>query len=745
MLPDSLNIAKRGNLISRIYVPWILPIWFAYSLLMIIPVLSASVRRMHSLPKSGWWLLIGLIPVIGWFIVLIWLLQKGNYEDFLKRLKRARGENDLYEALDDIVTVVNKPRNGGWFFAVLTLLAVGGFFLNRNIQRSGTGEKIVTAFYAMDSDGIGSDKQEITDVITDNNNAPVQISNETAVRDSAAPAAGSVEAEKEAAAVEEPVAAEEAEPKPADENGGAPQPENNDTNGGGTPLPGLAAKNYGNDEETEAGSEEEIVQQETQEGESSAAEEPVSGLEVKPGQPVINKRDESILLPAENMLASVYAVTVGQYTKCVEDDFCEMPAALYSEAYPEMEGKADKLPMVSVTNGQAAAYCEWAGMRLPKISEWQTAAESPEGMEYTVSNANIVGTNRRSYIHDPAQRALTIPVTVFRSGASAYGMVQMAGNVWEWVETEDEKTDTALGGAWNSYPSSVGPGAVMEALPGYSAYNIGFRCFADPALLDPSDFEVSETDVEVLLNPGLWSEKGVRAKDNAQMVLIDSASFKMGVANGAIDEKPVHEVTLSSYWIDIYEITNEQYMLCVTDGACTEPHEKKSLRQASYFGNPAFNYFPVIAVDREQAAAYCEWAGGRLPTEAEWEYTAKGVEGNLYPWGTTFIASNLNYSGNGNYDTLAVNANPEDVSSFSVYNLGGNVSEWVSDRYQENWYTVTKQMIDPTGPENGNYYVIRGGSAQTGENNARTADRFFALGTSYSLDRGFRCVVPDAE
>jgi formylglycine-generating enzyme required for sulfatase activity len=285
----------------------------------------------------------------------------------------------------------------------------------------------------------------------------------------------------------------------------------------------------------------------------------------------------------------------------------------------------------------------------------------------------------------------------------------------------------------------------MEALSGYSAYNIGFRCFADPALLDPSDFEVSETDVEVLLNPGLWSEKGVRAKDNAQMVLIDSASFKMGVANGAIDEKPVHEVTLSSYWIDIYEITNEQYALCVTDGACTEPHEKKSLRQASYFGNPAFNYYPVIAVDREQAAVYCEWAGGRLPTEAEWEYTAKGVEGNLYPWGTTFIASNLNYSGNGNYDTLAVNANPEDVSSFGVYNLGGNVSEWVSDRYQEDWYTVTKQVIDPTGPENGNYYVIRGGSAQTGENNARTADRFFALGTSYSLDRGFRCVVPDAE
>lgn len=744
MLPDSLNLAKRGNLISRIYVPWILPIWFAYYLLMIIPVLSASVRRMHSLPKSGWWLLVGLIPVVGWFIVLIWLLQKGNYEDFLKRLKRARGENDLYEALDDIITVVNKPRNGGWFFAVLALLAVGGFFLNRQVQQSGTGERVLSAFYAMSGDNLTAAEQVKTDVIAENKAEPVQLSDEIAGGDAAVMEAASSDAEKTAAAAEALVTAEEAEPVPADETGESPQPANNDTNGG-TPLLGIAAKGAGNDEEAKA--DEETVQQETQEGESSEAEEPVSGfgLEVEPGQPVINKRDESILLPVENMLASVYAVTVGQYEKCVEDDFCEMPAALYAEAYPEMEGKADKLPMVSVSNSQAAAYCEWAGMRLPKISEWRKAAESPEGMQYTASNANVVGTNRRSYIHDSTQQALTIPVTVFRSGASVYGMVQMAGNVWEWAETEDEKIYAALGGAWNSYPTAVGQDAIMEALPGYSADNIGFRCFADPAQLDPNDFEVSETDVEVLLNPGLWAEKGVRAKDNAQMVLIDSASFNMGVPNEAIDEKPVHEVTLSSYWIDVFEITNEQYALCIAEGACTEPHEIKSLRQASYFGNPAFNYYPIIAVDKDQAAAYCEWAGGRLPTEAEWEYAAKGVEGNLYPWGSTFIADKLNYSGNGNYDTLAVNANPEDVSSFGVYNLGGNVSEWVSDRYQEDWYTVTKQTIDPTGPEIGNYYVIRGGSAQTGENNARTADRFFALGSSYSLDRGFRCAVPDAE
>ena len=227
------------------------------------------------------------------------------------------------------------------------------------------------------------------------------------------------------------------------------------------------------------------------------------------------------------------------------------------------------------------------------------------------------------------------------------------------------------------------------------------------------------------------------------MVYIPSAVFNMGVTNGQIDEKPVHEVTLSAYWIDAYEVNNEQYKLCVDEGVCTEPHETKSLRQGAYFGDPAFSNYPVIAVDRQQAAAYCEWAGMRLPTEAEWEYAAKGPDGTTYPWGAAFVSGNLNYSGNGNYDTLAVNANPEDVSAFGVFDLGGNVSEWVGDRYQENWYSVTDQPIDPTGPENGNYYVIRGGSAQTGDNNVRTTDRFYGLGTSYSLDRGFRCAVTE--
>ena len=741
LLPAVLNIADPASVISKIYIPWVLPIWCFYYLLMIIPVLSATVRRLHSLPKSGWWLLLGLLPVIGPFILLIWLLQKGGYEELLRRLKRARGENDLLNAFDDIVTAAARPRNGGWFFAAFAVLAIGSWFLNREVLRTGTQETVMTAFQTVSENGLAA-LQEFMPAqasLAIQNPASGPASERTAAEKKPADAdvktAVPVKAEVKTAVPEKPLeeAVEKAEIPEADIVV-------EDMLSASLPTAEVAKS-----PETIYSKASGILAASEPEPESEPEPAPEkAALKVEAGQAVIAKQDGSILLLTENdVLAAVYAVTVEQYRSCADDGVCEMPEALYRLAYPEEENAADKLPMIYVNAGQAAAYCEWAGMRLPTAAEWKAAAKPADDAAITASSVNVVGTNRRAYIHSEDQHALTVPVTAFRSPSSAYGMVQMIGNVWEWAAPEGDAANIALGGAWNSYPAAAGADAEMEAFPGYAADNIGFRCFADMNALDPDKFEVSEDDVDVLLNPGLWSSKGVRAKDNAKMVYIPSAVFNMGVTSGQIDEKPVHEVTLSAYWIDAYEVNNEQYGLCVDEGVCTEPHETKSLRQPAYFGDPAFNNYPVIAVDRQQAAAYCEWAGMRLPTEAEWEYAAKGPDGTTYPWGAAFVSGNLNYSGNGNYDTLAVNANPEDVSAFGVYDLGGNVSEWVGDRYQENWYSVTDQPIDPTGPENGNYYVIRGGSAQTGDNNVRTTDRFYGLGTSYSLDRGFRCAVTE--
>ncbi len=757
MLPEVLDLSNPACKISGIYMPWVLPLWCFYFLLTRLPLLSAAVRRLHSLPRNGWWILIGLIPVIGWFILLIWFLQKGNYEELEKRLGKAA---------TGVFREAERPRNGGWFFVFFIVLAAGGYFLNREVKRSGSLTAAIRnirmeipvdlAFLkpgqAEKAEIPGVDEKEIITDIEPEKNA------ENGPSESGFPVDGPgevvIDTEPEQKEKETLVMDILSGSITVDSDTGTetmPEPE--------IPLGSEITSGPENEAGTEIVPGPGSLTEPEELAEPEITEEPVvtsvsdNTISVSEGVSIVAKKDGSVLyLTKDDVLASLYAVTVGQYEQCVEDGSCNMPEALNTLAYrgmlddPEEKTGAEKLPMVYVTRDDAAAYCEWAGMRLPTEEEWREAARMAEGAVLTERDVNCVGANRKSYIHSANQAALTIPVTANRrKNTSVYGMVQMSGNVWEWTAGDDRTSESALalGGAWNSYLSAVGADAELETLSDYAADNIGFRCFADAGSITTDHFELSEASLSVLSNPELWKAEGIRAKDDAEMVYIPASTFKMGVSNGAVDEKPAHDVNLSAYWIDAYEVTNAQYALCVDDGVCSAPHETKSFRRPSYYGNPEFDNFPVIYVDREQAETYCEWAKTRLPTEAEWEFAAKGPEGYSYPWGNTFSASKLNYSGNGNYDTLAVDATPDDVSDWGVYNLGGNVAEWVYDRYQENWYSVTDQPDDPTGPENGKYYVIRGSSSQMSDNNARTADRFYAQMNTFNLDRGFRCAVQE--
>jgi hypothetical protein len=102
---------------------------------MIIPLWSATVRRLHTLPRSGWWLLVGLIPLAGWFLVLSWLFSKGTYEEYMWRLKKAGPAT-----FEEKRKAAEANRNGGWFFVVLAVLAASGWFLNRQIMKTGSVE-----------------------------------------------------------------------------------------------------------------------------------------------------------------------------------------------------------------------------------------------------------------------------------------------------------------------------------------------------------------------------------------------------------------------------------------------------------------------------------------------------------------------------------------------------------------------------------------------------------------------------
>jgi eukaryotic-like serine/threonine-protein kinase len=221
------------------------------------------------------------------------------------------------------------------------------------------------------------------------------------------------------------------------------------------------------------------------------------------------------------------------------------------------------------------------------------------------------------------------------------------------------------------------------------------------------------------------------------MVLIPGGTFKMGSDQGAADEKPVHSVTLDAFFIDQYEVTNARYKQCVDAGKCTAPAVKGSFTRTSYFGDAQFDQYPVINVTWRQADAFCAWAGGRLPTEAEWEYAATGGDGRRYPWGNDFDPNRVPAVVG---DTTKVGSH-DNASPFGVFDMAGNVVEWVADRYGAAYYGVSPSA-NPTGPQAGSQQVMRGGSFGTPDGSFYTTTRRYHQGPGFhDVDIGFRCAA----
>jgi formylglycine-generating enzyme required for sulfatase activity len=200
----------------------------------------------------------------------------------------------------------------------------------------------------------------------------------------------------------------------------------------------------------------------------------------------------------------------------------------------------------------------------------------------------------------------------------------------------------------------------------------------------------------------------------------------------------VHAVTLDSFWIDRTEVTNAQYARCVTDGTCRFPSNSGSSTRENYYGDSQFNDYPVIWVNWYDAGTYCQWAGGRLPTEAEWEYAARGPDGHVYPWGNEAPNDTLlNYSRNVD-DTTQVGSYPEGASWVGAMDIAGSVWELVADWYGE---YPSEAQTNPKGPETGVQKVLRGGSLLSHAHYVRAARRVDAHLFNRNADVGFRCVV----
>jgi formylglycine-generating enzyme required for sulfatase activity len=239
---------------------------------------------------------------------------------------------------------------------------------------------------------------------------------------------------------------------------------------------------------------------------------------------------------------------------------------------------------------------------------------------------------------------------------------------------------------------------------------------------------------------------------------IDQPFFTPSAGENACDGKyvghePVHTVYLNGFYIDKYEVSNEQYARCVTAGVCDIPTEPAD---GKLFGTQFYTQNPVVYVTWYQADAYCRWRGARLPTEAEWEKAARGVEGWIYPWGNSWpdrgepVALNFcdrlcpgddaieSYEDGYSFIAPAVSYLP---NSYGLYNMLGNVWEWVSDYYSATYYQFSP-LENPQGPEIGEKRVVRGGSWRSLSSNVRADNRHsWAPDFVDQSNTGFRCAM----
>jgi formylglycine-generating enzyme required for sulfatase activity len=219
-----------------------------------------------------------------------------------------------------------------------------------------------------------------------------------------------------------------------------------------------------------------------------------------------------------------------------------------------------------------------------------------------------------------------------------------------------------------------------------------------------------------------------------QMVLVPEDEFTMGSENDD-DERPVHTVYLDDFYVDIFEVTNSLYKACVAVDACDKP------KDTSKYDNSQYAKHPVVFVDWNMAQAYCEWRRAKLPTESQWEKAARGTDARIYPWGTSIDTTFANYL-NSIKDTSDVGSYENGRSVYGVYDLAGNVWEWVADRYDADYYyTLSAIAINPPGPTSGNARVIRGGSWNDDDNAVRSSNRAGLNFTASGHDLGFRCAM----
>jgi formylglycine-generating enzyme required for sulfatase activity/tRNA A-37 threonylcarbamoyl transferase component Bud32 len=338
--------------------------------------------------------------------------------------------------------------------------------------------------------------------------------------------------------------------------------------------------------------------------------------------------------------------------------------------------------------------------------------------------------------------------------ALAGQMEALDGGDYRDVPNLKEKAGRKLRRQQQSVPGWVWPVGGVAVL----GFLIGFIClaFGSGAVPMPT-VPISESASGSPPADAFLHDTWTRPADGMVMVYVPGSTFEMGSTEGDDDERSVHDVTLDGFWLNQTEVTNAQFAAFLNDkgnqkdGGAPLLHiggvswldiedEDCLIEQIGGEFRPKSGYadHPVVEVSWYGANAYCEWVGARLPTEAEWEYAARGPEGNIYPWGNEDPTCDLAQYSDCSGQTVPVGSFPDGASWCDALDMAGNVWEWVADWYDEDYYDRSPSE-NPTGPTSGDLRVLRGGSWISDPDDVRGANRNWYGPDGTNNYNGFRC------
>lgn len=434
--------------------------------------------------------------------------------------------------------------------------------------------------------------------------------------------------------------------------------------------------------------------------------------------------------------------TLQQYLQCINAGFCTRPPAIG-------QIPTGQHPMTHITWAQAQSYCEWRGGRLPSEAEWEYAARGVESWVYPWGNEWNGDYTVWANNAEEAQ-----PVGGLIDGASWVGALDLTGNVWEWTSSLTRHypysivtheggsagdSRTVRGGGFNRNDPDVMRAAYRGTAPAdVNDERFGLRCVleygANPgaALASPAD---SVTGI-----PGFPGGAGIvynaqwtpisQSFSGVEMVLVPRGCFTMGresTNDAYAEEKPIsHQCFDKPFWIDRYEVTNEQF-----NGLAGQAERASGNEDPEY---------PRENVTWFEAATFCASRGGRLPTETEWEYAARGPEGLFFPWGDRWVTGNSVWQNTSGGNTDPVGGRPEGISWVGAYDMVGNVWEWTASIYADYPYDPLDGRESLEGSSD-TERVLRGGAFYAFEESVLNAVNRFKYAANRREDSfGIRCI-----